>query len=284
MTIKLSILQQPPEVLEAVTAVIKSEKYVKGDLVSKFEKEWAERCGMKYAIGVSSGGMALEVAIQALNKLFGRGNEISYTPHTFKAVPNAIRRMGKVAVPSLGAPNIFAHHLHDENIKETLGVIPFIEDCSHAHGYKPVAQTAIFSFFPSKILGAIGDAGIIVTNVDSVRDECLQIRNHGEPNGTNARCDEIQAAALLIKLPYMDGWIKKRKEIVEMYDKAFGKKTPGEFHYIYAIEGSEEKRQKLITAGIESKFYYDEKFMGIPLHPFLTDKEINKIIEEVKKI
>jgi len=271
--IKLCDLTPPNGVYKAVEDVLKSQRYVKGPLVEEFSQKWADRCGMKYGIGVSSGAMALELVTQVLGP-------ISTFPWTYKAVWNALDRIQGYHEFDPLEPDIYAHHCHDQAPKYK----PMIEDCSHCHGYKPVAETAIFSFFPTKILGGIGDAGIIVTNSDFVYNESMRIRDHGEPKGTNGRCDEIQAAALLAKLPYLDGWIKKRQEIVNIYDAEFGIKTKGKYHYIYTIKGSEEKRNKLINMGIESKFYYTPEYMAIPLHPFLTDNEIKKVIISVKQL
>lgn len=276
--IKLNDLtQQPLEIYDAIKEVMASGRFVKGSKVEEFEKTWANRCGMKYAIGVSSGAMALELVVQTV---FSKQEFISYTSHTFKAVPNAIKRMGKNPISTLHKPDIFAHHLHDQE----LNYIPTVEDCSHVHGYMPKAETAIFSLFPTKILGACGDAGVIMTNNEKVYEECMYLRSHGTPNGTNARMDEIQAAILLVKIRYLDSWIKRRQEIVKIYDQELNKRTEGQFHYVYAIEGSIEKKQKLLDKGIESAFYYDEKYMALPLYPELTNEEVYKVLDVVKAL
>lgn len=273
--IKLCDMTQPPEVYEAVDRVLKSGRYVKGPLVEEFEEKWAERCDKKYAIGVSSGATALELAIQAYKPL-----KIETTgAWTFKAVWNAIDRNWGGHKFDWNAPHIYAHHLHESD----LSYIPIIEDCSHVHGYKPIAKTAIFSLFPTKILGACGDAGIIVTDDENIYVKCRDLRSHGE-NGTNGRMDEIQAAILLAKLPYLDSWIRRRKEIVDMYDAGLNRKTVGDFHYAYCIPGSEEKKQKLLEAEIESAFYYTWEYMALPLHPYLTKEEVDKVIEVVKSL
>lgn len=272
--IKLCDLQQPKEVYKAVEDVLKSGVYVKGPLVEEFEEKWAERCGMKYAIGVSSGAIALEIAIQS--RFDKKHPFISYSSYTYKAVHNAIVRMGFYAISGVDdGVDIYAHHLHD--MRPTYG--PALEDCSHCHGYKPVADTAIFSLYPTKILGACGDAGIIVTNNENLTNYAKDLRNHGYPNGTNGRMDEVQAAVLLAKLPYLDKWIEKRLEIVKKYDKGLDRSTPGTYHYAYCIEGSEEKADKLRSMGVETTFYYSTKYMALPLHPYLTDEEVRKVIE-----
>lgn len=278
--IKLNDLQQPPEVLEAVKKVIESKRFVKGPLVEEFERQWAAKCNMRYAIGVSSGAMALELSIQAALPEINKGASLSTQSHVYKAVGNAIRRMGYNFFIDNENPIIYTHHLHDSlpNIE------PLIEDCSHCHGYQPIADIAIYSLFPAKIFGAIGDAGIIVTNIKEVYEKCMDLRNHGTPNGTNGRMDEIQAAALLAKLPFLDFYIERRKEIVDMYDKGLGRTTPGDFHYSYCIPGSAEKATILLKNGIETAFYYDNNYMALPLHPFLTDQEVEKIINVAKTL
>lgn len=275
--IKLCDLKrQPLAIAPAIEGVFFSGRFVKGPQVEEFEQAWAKRCGMKYAVGVSSGADALELAIERVE---GIGGEVTIPSWTFKAVRNAVLRCGYRPQIDNTMPEIYAHHLHESK----LDYIPQLEDCSHVHGYQPVAETAIFSLFPTKILGACGDAGIIVTNNKEDYEWYLQARSHGE-GGTNARMDEVQAAILLVKLKYLDEWIKRRKEIVKMYDVALGQQTPGEFHYAYTIPGSIEKKKKLESLGIESAFYYDEAHMALPLHPYLTDKEIQKVINSVKQL
>lgn len=270
--IPLCELPQSVGVYEAAYEVLKSGKYVKGRLAEEFADKWAERCGMKYGVSVGSGAQALEVAIEAV---FGEGMEtITYTPWTFEAVPNAIKRMGHIPLSDPKHPQIFAHHLHDER----LDYIPKIEDCSHCHGYRPVAETAIFSLFPTKILGACGEAGVIVTNNPDVAHLCKHIASHGLPDGTNARMDEIQAAILLAKLPYLDEWVERRRDIVDMYDKAIGKRTSGKYHYMYCMGGSQKTVDQLKSMGIESKLVYDNPFVALPLYPEMTDEQVQEVI------
>ena len=275
--IKLCDLKrQPLAISAAIEGVFFSGQFVKGPKVEEFETVWAKKCGMKYAIGVSSGADALELAIERVE---GLGGEVTIPSWTFKAVHNAVLRCGYTPKYNDKHPQIYAHHLHETK----LDYIPLLEDCSHVHGYKPIAETAIFSLFPTKILGACGDAGVIVTNSREDYEWYLDKRSHGE-GGTNARMDEVQAAILLVKLGFLDEWISKRKSIVEKYDKAFGRITPGEFHYAYTIPGSVEKKKKLISLGIESAFYYNENYMALPLHPGLSDREIKQVIKAVQKI
>lgn len=283
--IPLCELPQPVGVFEAAYEVLKSGKYVKGKLAQEFADKFAKISGKKYGIPVGSGAQALEIAVEAV---FGRGMQtITYTPWTFVAVPNAIRRVGHIALPDSKQPQIFAHHLHDERLDYT----PKIEDCSHCHGYKPKAKTAIFSLFPTKILGACGEAGIIVTDDAKVANKCREIADHGkgmvnqdDPKGTNARMDEIQAAILLAKLPYLDEWIERRREIVDMYDKAIGRRTPGKYHYMYCMGGTQDTVDKLKSMGIESKLVYDNPFVALPLYPEMTNEQVQEVIKCVTQL
>lgn len=281
--IPLCELPQPVGVYEAAYEVLKSGRYVKGKLSQDFADRWAERSGKNYGIPVGSGAQALELAIKAYNGLInGPNKDWTYSKQTFQAVPNAIISNGGTAIPVSNKrnPSIFAHHLHDE----TFAFKPIIEDCSHCHGYKPKAETAIFSLFPTKILGACGEAGVIVTDSKSVADLCQLWASHGEPGGTNARMDEIQAAILLAKLPYLDEWIERRQEIVDMYDKAIGKKTPGHYHYMYAIGGSQKTVDELKSMGIESKLVYDNPYVALPLYPEMTNKQVREVIKCVMEL
>lgn len=273
-TIKLFDNTQPIEVKQAINEVMASGQFVKGQWTEKLEQEWAKVCGMKYAVAVSSGAMALELAIDLLFD-----DAVTYPSYNYKAIPNAIRRMDKQPIIDDEYPQLYAH-LHHEWL---LDYRPTLEDCSHCHGYKPVANTAIFSFYPTKILGACGDAGIIVTNEEEVAMLCKHRRNHGEPIGTNARMSELQAAVLLAKLPYLEEWNKRRLEICKRYEREF-RSGFGSFNYVYCIPGSKEKAEKLRKAGIETAFYYTDEHMALPLHPYLTNDDVDYVINEVKKL
>lgn len=270
--IKLCDLTQPPSIFDIVRSVIENKRFIKGPIVDEFEVEWAKKCGMKYCVAVDSGSMALELLCQILHPR-------TTFPWTYKAVWNAMDRIDGFHAFVMKNPDIYAHHLHDQ----PPAYKPIIEDCSHCHGYKPVADNAIFSFFPTKILGACGDAGAIVTNDIYVYNKSKELRDHGS-FGTNGRMDEIQGAILLEKLKYLDLYNARRLEIVKKYDEAFGRNTLGTYHYVYAIEGNDEKLRRLNELGIESKYYYDQSCMAIPLHPFMTKDEVEEVIRCVQQL
>lgn len=268
--IKLCDLSQPYTIYKIVENVLKEGRYIKGPIVDQFEEAWAKRCGMAYCVAVDSGSMALELLVQLLKP-------ISTFPWTYKAVWNAMDRLSGYHEFDTKEPDIYAHHLHDQPPKYK----PLMEDCSHCHGYKPKSDNAIFSFYPTKILGACGDAGAIVTNSIDIYNKARQLRDHGA-FGTNGRMDEIQGAILLEKLKFLDEDIAKRQEIVGKYDKGLNRKTPGKFHYVYAIEGDQGTVDRLIAKGVESKLYYDKPYVAIPLHTQLTNLEVEEVICSVR--
>lgn len=268
----------------AVMEVLASGRYVKGPKVTEFEEKWAKFCGYKYGIAVGSGALSLEIAIQSLGI---KDKQIYYNYETFEAIPNAIERTHNIPVAvdisryinEKGDLTILAHHHH----WESLPFVPTIEDASHAHGYRPIGRVAIFSFFPAKILGAMGEGGIIVSDEKDVYERGLDLKSHGR-GGTNARMDEIQAAILLAELPHLDEWVQKRQKIVDRYDRAFGIKTGGALHCYYCVPGSTEKIEALKKVGIETSEKYSPKEMAIPLYPEMTEEQIEKVIKEVGKV
>ena len=281
--LQANYLSIKPEIDKAIMEVLASGRYVKGPKVEEFEKRWANFCGYKYGVGLSSGAMSLEIAIQVLD--WPKGRQIVYNKETFIAIPNAIKRTGHLTLPISHLmsrtyyEDIYAHHHHWEK----LDFKPLIEDCSHCHGCRPIGNIAVFSFFPAKILGAFGDAGILLTNNETYYLSAKGLSSHGE-GGTNARMDEIQATILLTKLPHLKSWIEKRQAIVDKYDKAFGIKTPGKFHCYYCLPGLSGKEEQLKKAGIEVNSKYTEEEMGLPLYPEMTDSQIKKVIQEVKRV
>jgi dTDP-4-amino-4,6-dideoxygalactose transaminase len=89
--------------------------------------------------------------------------------------------------------------------------------------------------------------------------------------------DEMQAAVLLAKLPYLDLYIEQRLNLVTLYDNILGRYTEGDFHYAYCVDGSEELKQHMIKNGVECAFYYTPEFTALPLYPDLTEKEVYQI-------
>lgn len=239
----------------AVLDVLRSGRYILGRRVIEFESVCASRCGVARAVGVSSGTDALLMALMALD--VGPGDEVVTTAFSFFATAGVIHRLGARpvfvdidlatfnidpgcldAAISARTKAIIVVHLFGQcadmeailRISDARGV-PVIEDAAQAFGASRKGRPAggmglmgCFSFFPSKNLGAAGDAGMVVTDDCRLADRLAQIRDHGaRPKyfhpivGGNFRLDEIQAAILLAKLEYLPGWIQARRAHAQNY-------------------------------------------------------------------
>jgi dTDP-4-amino-4,6-dideoxygalactose transaminase len=247
------------EILDAVSRVFDSGHFVGGEYVDKFEEEFARFAGAKYAVGVSSGTSALELALKAAD--IGPGDEVIVPANSFFATAEAVSNIGATPVFADVDPKTF--HLDIAAVerrisKKTRAIIPvhlygyamdltelericvhhhleLIEDAAQAHGVGRKGATVgasgrltCFSFYPGKNLGAYGDAGAITCN-DLDRVQKLRIlREHGSPAkyrhsvvGTNARIDAVQAAILSVKLPYLNGWNASRVRHAKGYAAGF---------------------------------------------------------------
>lgn len=289
----------------AITQVIESGIFIGGPTVAKFESEWAEYLGVEHAIGVGNGYDALVVALKILG--VGPGDLVAVPSHTFVATWLAVDAVG--ATPVGIDCNVFG--LMDLDLLEThkcqfAAVIPvhmhgqmvdmsrlvmwaknrnvrIVEDCAQAHGARMDGKLAgtwgdfgAFSFYPTKNLGAVGDAGSLVTN-----DELLAIRarsfvNYGSVpgnkyeyqfHGINSRLDPIQAAVLSINLKYLDTWNTKRQEIAKIYTDSFKfnkidclpiERNSVFHHFIILSENRNLTRNLLENAGIKTEIHYPE--------------------------
>jgi dTDP-4-amino-4,6-dideoxygalactose transaminase len=247
------------EVRAAVDSVCESQHFILGPQVEGLEREIAEYCGTRHAIGVSSGSDALLVALMARN--VGPGDEIITTPFTFFATAGAVARLGArpVFVDILPACfNIDPERIEHVITPRTRVIMPVdlfgqvcemrrimeiarrhnlfvIQDSAQTiggkhHGRKAgqFAHVTTFSFFPSKNLGGFGDGGMLVTDDDALAEACRVIRVHGsQPKyyhrrlGGNFRLDALQAAVLRVKLKYLDGWSRKRRHNAAYYHQRF---------------------------------------------------------------
>ncbi|MFC1577286.1 DegT/DnrJ/EryC1/StrS family aminotransferase [Candidatus Omnitrophota bacterium] len=257
LDLKLQYKGIKDEVDEALNKVLKEQSFILGDDVKAFEKEMADYCGVKYAIGVNSGTDALFLSLKALG--IGQGDEVITSPYTFIATAEAIAQTGarpvfvdidpktynidpdlieKAVSPSTKA--IMPVHLYGQcadmdRITEIAGRhnIKVVEDCAQAINARYRAKKAAsmgdasgISFFPGKNLGAFGDAGMITTNSEDMANAVKLLRVHGTVTkyihsivGYNSRLDNIQAAVLRVKLKHLDGWLDARRRNAEYYNK-----------------------------------------------------------------
>lgn len=245
------------ELDEAVLRVLDSGRYILGEEVEKFESEWAEYCGSKFAVGVGNGFDALFLALKASD--IGEGDEVLVPSFTFIATWLAVSRTGAKPVPvdcDYRTFNIDSGLIERAITPKTRAIIPvhlygqpadlleireiaskysleIIEDAAQAHGaeYHGIrigghGNVACWSFYPGKNLGAAGDGGAITVNCDALYKKLKALSNYGSERryhhtsmGVNSRLDELQAAILSVKLKYLDFMNLRRQKIANLYLK-----------------------------------------------------------------
>ncbi|HEY0195809.1 MAG TPA: DegT/DnrJ/EryC1/StrS family aminotransferase [Kofleriaceae bacterium] len=287
------------EVDAAIARVLDSGVFVGGPEVAAFERELAAATGAAHALGTSSGSDALHAIYLAL--AIGPGDEVVTTPLTFFATAGGAARLGARMVfadiddatldldprAALSACSdrtkaITTVHLFGRpaNLPETS--IPIIEDAAQSLGAGPVRGTAAaVSFFPTKNLGAIGDAGAVLTDDAALADRLSLLRGHGaRPKyhhlavGGNFRLDPLQAAILRAKLPHLARWTAARRGHAERYRALFAAaRIPAElrlpapdpahvYHqFVIRAPRRDALRAHLAAAGVGTEVYYPE-----PLH------------------
>lgn len=307
------------ELQEAFTRVLSRSWYIGGPEDAAFEKAFAEYCGTKYCIGVGNGLDALMLTLKA--KGIGKGDEVIVPSNTYIATALAVTYTG--ATPVFVEPDIQTFNIDPKGIEEkissnTKAIMPVhlygqacemdpiiviarkhnlyvIEDCAQAHGatYKgrkvgTFGDAAGFSFYPGKNLGALGDAGAVVTNDKKLADKIRALGNYGSDykyhhiyQGNNSRLDEIQAAFLRVKLSYLDHMNADRRRIAEIYSK--GIKHPDiilpyvnpETVPVWHIYGIRCKRAKELSAYLEANGIGINHHYPIPMHLQECYKDLN---------
>ena len=250
------------ELTNSFERVLTNNNYILGEELSKFEQSFAKYVGTEYAIGCGNGLEALHLILNAMN--IGEGDEVIVPSNTYIASALAVSYAG--ATPVFVEPKIETFTIDPSRIEEKITSrtkaimvvhlygrvcdmdpiieiankynLPIIEDAAQAHGatYKGKQAGSFgiasgFSFYPGKNLGALGDAGAVVTNDKDLAEKVFSLRNYGSKvkyyhdyKGYNSRLDEMQAAFLNVKLPYLEKWNNRRKEIASKLLK--GVKNP----------------------------------------------------------
>ena len=289
---------------EAALRVLRSGWYILGPEVEAFEAEFADYIGASSCVGLNSGLDALTLALRALD--IGPGDEVIVQANAYIASVLAIAACG--ATPVFVEPD--ALHGLDASLAEaavtarTRAVMPVhlygqpcdmdgimglakrrglavVEDCAQSHGAEwrgrrtgALGTVGCFSFFPTKNLGAFGDAGAVVTDDEALADRIRVLRNYGsrekyvnEVEGVNSRLDEMQAAMLRVGLSHLDGFNAERMEAAALYDRllsgvpvAAPRKRPGGTHvfHLYVIECDrrDAMREHLSSLGIGTAVHY----------------------------
>ena len=327
-----------PEIRAAVEGVLTAQQFVLGPQGEALEREIAEACGVRYAIGLASGTEALELGLHACG--VKAGDEVIVPAFTFIATGSAVSALGARPVFADIEPASFnldpdqiearitprtraivAVHLFglSADMEPILAVaekhgIPVIEDNAQSFGgtYKgrktgSMGRLGCLSFYPSKNLGAYGDAGMIVTSDEKLAVRLRSLRNHGQTGqylsterGWNSRMDELQAAILRVKLRHMAEWTAARKSHARLYNSlladvpgiALPRVPPGREHvyYLYTLRvegraggytrpndrGNEARsdlvQQRLKERGVASVVYYPVPLHLQPLYALLGGK------------
>ena len=340
------------EIDAAVQRVLQSGWYIFGKEVTAFEEEFAGYIGTNFAVGVGSGTEALHLALLACG--VGQGDEVITVSHTAVATVAAVELSGATPVLVDIDPATYTmdpKKIEAAVTPRTRAVLPVhlyghpadmapirdiadrhglyvIEDCAQSHGalYRGRkvglwGHVAAFSFYPTKNLGAVGDGGMVVTSDPKLADSLRLLRQYGWRSrddslvpGTNSRLDEIQAAVLRVKLPYLDEDNQRRRALAAVYSAALegtGVSLPREeghvqhVYHLYVVQARDRQslRDHLKSAGVDTQVHYPipvhlqsayrgrlapegslpcteqvmRQIVSLPIHPHLTEDDVRAV-------
>jgi dTDP-3-amino-3,4,6-trideoxy-alpha-D-glucose transaminase len=337
------------ELRAAVERVLASGRYVLGPELHAFESEFAAYIESEHAIGVANGTDALTIALRAMG--VGPGDEVvvpSFTfyasaeaipptgarpvfcdidPATYCVTPETVRAALTPRTKAVIAVHLFGNVAPIKEI-ESLG-IPVLEDAAQAVGSRgpngrpgALGTAASFSFYPSKNLGAFGDAGAITTNDAALADRARALRFHGSHDkktfelvGYNSRLDEIQAAILRVQLPHLERWSDGRRATARQYELsglgdvvslpvATSGSDPAWHLYVIRSERPDELESALQAEGIEARGYYRRPIhrqpametdielpgtdaaartsLALPISPVVTAEQVGQVTKTVR--
>lgn len=344
------------EIVNAFHRVFEKSWYILGNENVCFEKNFASYCGVKNCIGVGNGLDALYLSLKALG--IGEGDEVIVPSNTYIATALAVTLNGAIPVfvePDIRTYNINANRIESAITDKTKAIMPvhlygqacdmdsivqiadkyglhIVEDCAQAHGatYKgkkvgSFGTAAGFSFYPGKNLGALGDGGAVVTDSAELAEKICVLHNYGSDYkyhniyiGSNSRLDELQAAFLDAKLPYLDRMNEVRRQIAEKYLNGISNKNITlpyvekdnvPVWHIFAIRAQkrDELESYLSQHGIQTSKHYpipihlqecyknlgytkgdfpiaeeiSHTELSIPMYYGMTDEEINYVIDVI---
>jgi dTDP-4-amino-4,6-dideoxygalactose transaminase len=309
------------EIRTALDEVFQNQQFIMGPKVQALEEAIAGYCRTRYAVGVASGSDALLLSLMALG--IGPGDEVLLPPFTFFATAGSVSRLGAIPIfvdIDRETYNIDPARIEEKITTRTKAILPVhlfgqcadmdpllkiakekklfvVEDAAQALGaeYKPkvgsegrragqIGDLGCFSFYPTKNLGAFGDAGMVVTDNPALAEKMRLLRVHGsQPKyfhkaiGINSRLDTIQAAILLVKFKYLEKWTAERQKKAERYQGLFRDLLPSVkafelpavqyqnrhiFHqYVIRVPERDRLKQFLAAEGIGTDIYYP-----VPLH------------------
>lgn len=341
------------EIRAAINDVLESSWYIFGRNCRAFEEEFAAYVGARHAVGVGSGTEAIHLALRAIG--VGPGDEVITAANTCVPTAAGISASGASIVlvdPDPDTLTLDPSKLDAAITDRTRAIVPVhlyghpcdmdgilavatrrgvavIEDCAQAHGTKyrgkrcgAFGTAAAFSFYPSKNLGACGDAGAVTTNDDSVAARVRSLRNYGEEKryhhavkGFNSRLDELQAAVLRAQLPRLPAWNERRRVIARAYSEALRRApvaVPEKFGedyvahlYVIRTPRRDELRAALMARGIVAEVHYpvpdhrqeparllvalpvteqlSREVLTLPCFPELSDAEVEMVSRAVRE-
>ena len=301
------------EVVAAMMAVVDAQTFILGEPVAQLEQQVAALSQTKHAIGCANGTDALLLALRALNvghgdevvttpfTFFATAGAIHNSgampvfvdidPRTFNISPDAVAAAITPRTKAVIAVDLFGQMAAMEQVTAAANGVPVIEDAAQSIGASRMidgrkvmageaAAIGTFSFFPSKNLGGYGDGGMMVAQDDVLGDTLFKLRTHGsrrtyyhEMVGYNSRLDTLQAAVLLAKLPYLEGWSAGRRDNARYYDQALADvpdittpyvdpaNTSIYNQYTIRVANRDGLKAHLTERGIGSSVYYP-----LPLH------------------
>ncbi|MBC24401.1 MAG: erythromycin biosynthesis sensory transduction protein eryC1 [Phycisphaerae bacterium] len=306
----------------AVARVSKSGWYLFGEEQENLENNFAQYCQTKYGIGVASGTDAVQIALSACR--VGKGDDVLTTsntcvptivgieatgakcifvdidPRTYTIDPDLIESRITPQTRAIVVVHLYGQCADMDPILEIArkNELIVVEDCAQAHGatYKgqkagSLGDVAAFSFYPSKNLGAFGDAGMVITSDSDIACQAKKMRNYGQDGkynhiirGTNSRLDEIQAAVLNAKLRFLDSWNGRRQQVAKRYIeglKNHSLELPYETEYgkhvwhlfVIRVPNRDEFRSDLVSKGVQTGVHYPSP---VHLQPAYTEYEAQK--------
>jgi dTDP-4-amino-4,6-dideoxygalactose transaminase len=331
--------QLSSQIEQAYKSVMGSGQFIGGSSVQDFEKNLADYYGVRQCIGVANGTDALFISLKILG--IGSGDQVITSAFSYVATKNVIVQTGAspVFVDIDEFWNINVTKIEEKINSKTKAVLPvhlygqwanmsalkvitdnhnlkIIEDAAQMHGRAELNNPGQYSdltgisFYPTKQLGAFGDAGAILTNDNDYVNLIRDFTNHAsQPFGINSRMDPLQAAFLSVKLQYLDGWIKRRSEIATNYLELLsglpGITLPAKdirstwYNFVVQLLDRDSVQGELSNNGIETKVNYPyalsqtgcpkanhlaKTCLSLPLFPEMTDKEVIYVCDNLKAI
>lgn len=296
-----------PELDAAMQRVMATGKYTSGPETEAFEESLARYLGVKHVIGCGNGydAIFMSLKVAGIGGESGDRNSVGTVTYTHISTHSAIEAVGARIVKGEGGllDAIVPVHMNGRVAAEWYGWKRkiMIEDACQAIGASheerkagTVGTMGCFSFHPMKVLGCAGDGGGIATNDSELNEKLRCLRNHGggKGYGVNSRLDNIQAAILNVKLPYLDKWIAKRRSIAAIYEHELPpwvKKPPApsdgpyfDTYSSYVIGGSPELLKHLRDKGIECFSHIRTDVVSLPIYPEMKDSHIAMVVAAVK--